>query len=53
MERKSAKKLRLESQDDVAYLTGQRSSAEREKQIKTPAPRRSRRIPADSETSDS
>ncbi|MBI4319091.1 MAG: hypothetical protein HY675_11430 [Chloroflexi bacterium] len=26
----------LESQDDIGYLTGQRSPAEREKQIRTP-----------------
>ena len=40
VQRKGVKKL--ESQDDLAYLTGRRSSEEREKQIKSPAPRRTR-----------
>ena len=30
----------IESQDDAAYLTGQRSRTEEEKQIRTPNPRR-------------
>ncbi len=31
--------VRLESQDDIGYLTGQRSQAEREKQIRPPRQR--------------
>ncbi len=32
---------RVESQDDVGYLTGRHSSQDDEKQIKTPEPRKS------------
>jgi cell division GTPase FtsZ len=35
---------RVESQDDAAYLTGQRSSSEMEKQIRTPSPRKTGRL---------
>ncbi len=31
----------IESQDDIAYLTGERCKEEEEKQIRTPSPRRS------------
>lgn len=34
----------IESQDDIAYLTGRREQNEQEKQIKTPIPRRSGRL---------
>ncbi len=34
----------IESQDDAGYLTGQRSSNEKEKQIRTPNPRRTGRL---------
>jgi hypothetical protein len=30
----------LESQDDLGYVTGYRESKEKDKQVKTPAPRR-------------
>ena len=33
--------VRVESQDDIGYLTGERSEEEEEKQIRTPSPRRS------------
>ena len=36
-------RLGLESQDDIGYLTGQRSPAEEDKQVRTPNPRRSTR----------
>lgn len=35
--------IHVESQDDIGYLTGKRSQAEEERQIKTPSPRRSGR----------
>lgn len=37
-------RLRLESQDDVGYLTGRRAPSEEEKQVRTPNPRRSSRV---------
>lgn len=40
-EPKKGVRLGLESQDDIGYLTGKRSETEEEKQIRTPAPRRS------------
>ncbi|MCL5960989.1 MAG: hypothetical protein M1358_17085 [Chloroflexi bacterium] len=40
-EPKEGERPSLESQDDMAYLTGERSREDEEKQIKTPAPRRS------------
>ncbi len=36
-------RLSVESQDDVGYLTGRRTPAEEEKQVRTPNPRRSSR----------
>jgi hypothetical protein len=39
-EPKRKTRLGLESQDDVSYLTGRRTPAEEEKQIRTPSPRR-------------
>lgn len=35
---------RIESQDDIAYLTGKRKAEDEEKQIKTPMPRRLGRV---------
>lgn len=40
-EAKNGVRLGLESQDDVGYMTGKHSYEDEEKQIKTPAPRRS------------
>lgn len=42
-EQRKKPRLNLESQDDIGYLTGRRTPAEEEKQIKTPQPRRSSR----------
>ena len=36
--------MRIESQDDIAYLTGERKEEEEEKQIRTPIPRRLGRV---------
>jgi hypothetical protein len=38
--REDKPKVGLESQDDQAYITGQHSQEEQEKQIRTPMPRR-------------
>jgi len=42
-ELKKGVRLGLESQDDIGYLTGRHSEEQEEKQIRTPAPRRSNR----------
>lgn len=34
--------VRLESQDDIGYVTGRRQPDEKEKQVRSPAPRRQR-----------
>lgn len=33
--------IHIESQDDIGYLTGEREEDEKEKQVRTPGPRRS------------
>ncbi len=38
--RRSKSVTRIESQDDIGFLTGRRSQQEEDKQIKTPAPRK-------------
>jgi|GEM_PF-5413396 len=38
--REAKVRIALESQDDVAYLTGQHSEEEQQKQVKSPTPRR-------------
>ena len=38
--RKAKPGLQVESQNDLAYLTGEHEQAEVEKQVRTPAPRR-------------
>ncbi|MHB1134572.1 MAG: hypothetical protein ACYC4L_19550 [Chloroflexota bacterium] len=42
---KPGTKPQLESQNDLAYLTGEHEPAEAEKQVVTPAPRRPRDKP--------
>ncbi len=42
-ESKNGVQLDLESQDDLGYLTGEHTNVDENKQIKTPAPRRSTR----------
>jgi len=38
--KRASVQVQLESQDDLAYLTGEHDAKEAEKQIKSPAPRR-------------
>lgn len=38
--RKTKAGVQIESQNDLAYLTGEHSPAETEQQVRTPAPRR-------------
>lgn len=42
-ESKGGMRLGLESQDDIAYLTGEHPTEDEKKQIKTPSPRRAAR----------